>query len=252
LEKWVRKSSDNLLGNYSGHFNQHHNLRVVLDRYFFVWLLLFLKSQDNKADIEWFQDRALWSFARLPFCWSGNIAESRNHKQSPGFICIPDSCYTDDDDRRTLWSIFSVSVSTFISLFYSISSHSRRSGTLTKKKKRRRRTFCVYCSFLFASFLYSVSFDSLFLSSSYCRVFQIALCCFLLIVYAYIRLQTQCAKANIDNDQVKPIHSLHNVIISVNQKHNYNRHYNWSYLSLIFISLVFSSTTFSQQRLDKI
>jgi hypothetical protein len=57
----------------------------------------------------------------------------------------------------------------------------------------------------------------------------------LLLAPAHIRVQTQCATANNDNDQVKHIHSQHNVIISVNKGHNYNRYYNLSYLSLIGI-----------------
>ena len=117
--------------------------------------------------------------------------------------------------------------SLFFTLFYPI-----EEGRMLQKG----RTFC---SFLFASFLYSVSFAPLSLCLSRLLIvgFFKSLFVALLIVHAHIRLQTQCAKANNDNDQVKHIHSVHNVIISVNYRHNYNRHYSLSYLSVIIICM---------------
>ncbi len=93
-----------------------------------------------------------------------------------------------------------------LSLLHSILFYSRRSDAI---KKKERRTF--YCSFLFVSFSYFHSFTPLF-SSSYCWIFK-SFFIALTIAHAHIRLQTQYAKAN--NDQVKRMHSLYNVIISV-------------------------------------
>ena len=70
-----------------------------------------------------------------------------------------------DDSRGALWSIFFVSVSSFISLspslLHSISFYSRRSDAVKKRKKNFLPSIALSCS---SRFLYSASFAPLSLS----------------------------------------------------------------------------------------
>lgn len=133
---------------------------------FIAWLLLFLLLRGNKADVEWFWDKALSSFARLRFSRSTHIAEARNYKQSLGSMYMLDSCHIVDATKRTLWSILFMSLSPFclISLLLSLCFILfKKVGCLRKKRKLS----VIYYSFLFLLFLYSISFALLCLSLAF-------------------------------------------------------------------------------------
>ena len=93
-------------------------------------------------------------------------------------------------------------------------SHSSRSDAV-KKKRNFLPSVALSCSSRFCN-AFSSALLSLSLPFSRLLIVGVFKSLFiaLLIARAYRRLQTQCAKAN--NDQVKHMHSQHNVIISVN------------------------------------
>lgn len=168
------------------------------------------------------------------------------------------------DDGRTLWSVFFISVPSFISssldfiLFNEVGcyplTHKKRRRRRRRRRHRRRRQrrslalscsphFCIPFLLLVLLLLFFLS-PSLSLSSSpYCRLFfsnRSSLLCFSDI--AFLGLQIQCAKAN--NDHVKKcMHLLNNLIISVNEKRRSNRSWLVFQCVCVFFFFFFSELT---------